>query len=497
MSELTASDAATIESVYRSYGPPRLRNCPLMPTPRQEAFLLLHALEVFFGGAAGGGKSIALLIAGLQYSDVPGYDALLLRPTLSELQLPGGLIALSHDWLGPSRAHWESDRKLWRFPGAGRSGAGGATVGFGYLENTSDLGRYAGTSYSFLAFDELTRFDEQLYRRMFRVLRQPTALVAGAAASDGTRLADIPVRVRSASNPGGPGHSWVKQRFVDPASREPGALFLPSRLRDNPHLDPHYANTLAQLPTAERERLLNGDWEIPDDGELFRREWFQIIDPHHVPEHTTAVRYWDLAGTEPSPANRDPDYTVGIRLEQDPTTGIFYLTGIVRVRKGPGAIEHLVAATAKQDGHETTIVLEEEPGGSGKAVTDRYKRHVLAGYAVRSDRPTGPKDVRAHPVAAAAENGLIQIVRGPHTNDLLDELTAFPHGRHDDAVDALAGAHKQLTRTSNSIGSISVPKGRIPPITYANHDRRLLPYTRDPAAELAAQLGARLYPTRP
>jgi hypothetical protein len=91
----------------------------------------------------------------------------------------------------------------------------------------------------------------------------------------------------------------------------------------------------------------------------------------------------------------------------------------------------------------------------------------------------------------------MKIVRGRHTNDLLDELTAFPHGRHDDSVDALAGAHKQLTRSSNRIGSVSVPKGRIPPISYAAHARRVLPYTRDPAADLAAQLGARLYPTRP
>jgi hypothetical protein len=99
-------------------------------------------LEVFFGGAAGGGKSVALLIGALQYSDVPGYDALLLWLTLAERQLPGGLIDLSHYWLGPSRAHWESDCKLWRFPGAGRSGAGGVTLGFGYLENSLPRARW-------------------------------------------------------------------------------------------------------------------------------------------------------------------------------------------------------------------------------------------------------------------------------------------------------------------------------------------------------------------
>jgi predicted phage terminase large subunit-like protein len=273
-------------------------------------------------------------------------------------------------------------------------------------------------------------------------------------------------------------------------------LFLPSRLSDNPHLDQHYANALAQLPTAERERLLNGDWEIPDDGELFRREWLEIIEPRHVPAGTSRVRYWDLAGTEPSSANRDPDYTVGICLEHDSQTGVFYVSDIVRERKGPGAVERLVAATAARDGHDTTIVIEEEPGSSGKAVTDRYKRHVLSGYTVRSDRPSGPKDIRAHPVAAAAENGLIKLVRGRHANDLLDELTAFPHGRHDDAVDALAGAHKHLTRNSNRIGSVSVPKGFIPPINHAARHQRPLPYTRDPYADLAYLLGARTYPSR-
>jgi predicted phage terminase large subunit-like protein len=174
-----------------------------------------------------------------------------------------------------------------------------------------------------------------------------------------------------------------------------------------------------------------------------------------------------------------------------------YVTDIVRERKGPGAVERLVAATAARDGHETTIAIEQEPGGSGKALTDRYKRHVLFGYSVRTDHPTGPKDIRAQPVAAAAENGFIKIVRGRHTNDLLDELTAFPPGRHDDCVDALAGAHAQLTRGSNRIGSISVPKGRIPSVASNGAGRQALPYTRNPLAELAARLGARVYPTRP
>jgi hypothetical protein len=105
MSSLAETQRDLIESAYRILGPPRLRNCPLRPSPRQEAFLLPAVLEAFYGGAAGGGKSLALLMAALQYSDVPGYAALLLRPTLAELQLAGGLIELrTAGWPAPARA---------------------------------------------------------------------------------------------------------------------------------------------------------------------------------------------------------------------------------------------------------------------------------------------------------------------------------------------------------------------------------------------------------
>jgi predicted phage terminase large subunit-like protein len=495
MSPLSQAHKAAIEAAYQLFGQPRVRNCPLRPSPRQEAFLLLLATELFFGGAAGGGKSIALLMSALQYSDVPGYAALLLRPTLSELQLAGGLIELSHEWLGATRAGWSADTRTWRFPGPGpKAASGGASLTFGYLANADDLGRYAGTSFSYLGFDELTRFDEAHYRRMFRVLRQPNAASATSAAPDGTRLADVPVRVRAASNPGGPGHAWVKARFVDPLTRKQGALFLPSRLADNPYLDRvEYQARLAELPTAERERLLHGDWEIPGDGELFQRAWFELIEVHQLPERTRAVRFWDLAGTEPSSANRDPDYTVGLRLNLHAASGTFYVTDIVRERKAPGAIEGLVAETASRDGRDVTIGIEQEPGAAGKVLVEGYKRQLLRGYSVYGKHVTGAKDVRAQPVAAAAENGLVKIVRGRHLDEFLDELSAFPRGAHDDCVDALSGAYDLLTaRGTGQIISTHVPRGRIP--VRAAIDRRHLGYAT--AENLAASLGAIYHPSR-
>jgi predicted phage terminase large subunit-like protein len=493
----STAERRAIDAAYNLFGPLRLRNCPLTPTPRQEAFLLLNDPEVFFGGAAGGGKTVAELMAALQYSDVPGYHALLLRASLAELALPGNLIDLSHQWLAGSRAVWNGDLHQWRFPGRGRSGADGATLTFGYLAGENDVARYYGSSYSFLAYDELTQFDELLYRRMFRVLRQPTGLDGGQPAPDGTRLADVPLRVRAASNPGGPGHAWVRARFIDPTSRAEGAIFLPSRLADNPHLNQTgYLESLAHQPNAEWERLVNGDWEVPDDGELFKREWVPIIEPHEVPADTVAVRYWDLASSEPSAANPDPDWTVGLRLDHDRGSGVFYVKDIVRVRKAPGAVQQLVAATAEEDGRDVAIVIEEEPGSSGKTVTAGYKAHVLPGYTVKSHRPTGPKHVRAHNVAAAAENGLLRLVRGPHTAAFLDELTSFPHGRHDDCVDALAGAHTYLTSRRERKGTIYSPaKYRIPERRHRHDQPRITGH--DPLEAIAAQIGAQIWTTPP
>jgi predicted phage terminase large subunit-like protein len=497
MERLSRAQRAALEAAYELFGPARLRNCPLRPSPRQEAFLLLLASEVFFGGAAGGGKSLALLMGALQYSDVPGYAALLLRPTYAELNLAGGLIELSHDWLSAGRASWSADTRTWRFPGPGRkAGSGGASLSFGYLASSDDLGRYAGTSYSYLGFDELTRFQEAHYRRMFRVLRQPRGALAGAAAPDGTTLSDVPVRLRAASNPGGPGHSWVKARFVDPATRHPRALFLPSRLADNPYLErDEYEARLAELPLAERERLLNGDWQIPDDGELFQRAWFGLIERHELPAGTRAVRFWDLAGTEASSANRDPDYTVGLRLELDPTSGSFFVSDIVRERKAPGAVERLVVETAARDGRGVTVGIEQEPGAAGVALVERYKRHLLRGYRVFAERVTGGKDIRAQPVAAAAENGLIRLVRSRHSEEFLDELSAFPHGAHDDCVDALSGAHHLLTQRGSGRMTMYVPRGRIP--SGPAIARRDLGHGSTWPEELAASLGARYSPPRP
>ena len=398
---------------------------PHKPTPKQLAFLLLNTSEALFGGAAGGGKSAALLMAALQYVDVPGYAALLLRRSYTDLALPGALMDRAKSWLLPQDATWKEAAKTWTFPS-------GATISFGYLEHGGDEYRYQSTEFQFIAFDELTQFEESSYRYLFSRLRR-------------TASVDVPLRMRAASNPGGIGHEWVRSRFIDSSPDDEGRFFVPARLPDNPHLDQDaYLASLDQLDPVTRQQLLHGDWSARVPGNLFRREWFGIVD--ELPVFTNrSVRYWDLAAT-PKRAGADPDYTAGVRIDHA-NDGMFYVTDVQRMRGTPAEVERRIAQTAAVDGNGTQIVIEQEPGASGVNTIYNYVTRVLPEYTVRGQRATGSKLERAGPVSSQAEVGNVRLLRGPWLGTFLDEIEAFPFGGHDDQVDALSGAMMRLRNT--------------------------------------------------
>lgn len=221
---------------------------PQTPTPRQQAFLSLDCLEALYGGAAGGGKSSALLMAALQHVHVPGYAALVLRRTYRDLSLPGAIMDRSHEWLR-GKAKWNDVDKRWTFPS-------GATLTFGYLDAEKDKYRYQGAELQFIGFDELTQFPEQSYRYLLSRLRRLQGV-------------GVPIRARAASNPGGIGHDWVRRRLVDGATS--GRAFVPATLADNPYLDAvAYRQSLAQLDETTRRQLEHGIW-VRDSGGLVYR----------------------------------------------------------------------------------------------------------------------------------------------------------------------------------------------------------------------------------
>ncbi len=246
------------------------RYSPHLPWPKQRLFLELGCQEAFYGGAAGGGKSDALLMAALQYVHVPGYAAIILRKDTRRLELAGGLIPRSHEWLAGSGARWNGNRRTWTFPTTERP----ATLSFGYLLSPLDKFRYGSSEYQYIAFDELTEFAEEDYLFLFSRLRKTVDL-------------DVPLRVRSASNPGNVGHLWVKRRFIGDDQAEAasavaadvlwreGRAYVPARIGDNPALnEAEYRDSLIHLPPLLRERLMNGDWSVREEG-LIRPEWLR------------------------------------------------------------------------------------------------------------------------------------------------------------------------------------------------------------------------------
>lgn len=237
------------------------RYVPHQPHPPQRAFLEVTSDEAFYGGAAGGGKSDALLMAALQYVDVPGYAALILRKTYADLALPGAIMDRAKQWLIGTDARWNDTEKRFTFPT-------GATLTFGYLQTANDRFRYQSAEFQFVGFDELTHFDEPDYRYLFSRLRKPSV----------GPLSKVPLRMRSASNPGGRGHKWVKRRLIErvPNPDDPedtpekcaGRIFIPARLDDNPSVDQDaYARQLAALDPQTRKQLLDGDWNARQPGE--------------------------------------------------------------------------------------------------------------------------------------------------------------------------------------------------------------------------------------
>lgn len=398
---------------------------PHAPTPAQLKFLLDFRLEIFYGGAAGGGKSDALLMGALQLVETPGYHALILQKTYSDLSLPEALMNRADEWLRGTEARWHDREKTWLFPST-------ATLTFGYLEYEQQMFRYKGPAFHYIAWDELTRFTQRPYQYLFSRLRRKAA-----------GPYRIPLRVRSGSNPGDIGHDWVERDFVEAETRKLGARFIPAKLKDNPHLDQaEYRKSLEHLDSVTRQQLLDGDWSVRLEGGLFKRGWFGDPMQEAPADLVRRVRFWDLAATVPR-AGTDPDYTAGVLLGSG-ANGAYFVLDVLRFQETPGETEKLISQTASLDGIGVRIRMEQEPGASGVNTIDNYRRKVLPQYDFKGIRSTGSKPERARAVSSQAEAGNIRLVSRSWNRAFLDELSLFPNGGHDDQVDALSGAFHQV-----------------------------------------------------
>ena len=258
------------------------------PQPKQAVFMSRPEYECLFGGAAGGGKSDALVIEALRQVHIPHYKGLILRKTYPQL---AELIDKSLNYYPRAfpKAKYNSSTHTWRFPS-------GAKIIFGSMQHTKDRINYQGQAYDFIGFDELTHFTYEEYSYLFSRNRPN---------GPGTR-----VYIRGTANPGNIGHSWVKERFITAAppmtpieeevswampdgtlhTSKQKRIFVPSLVWDNPALlqnDPEYVRRLASMPEAERNALLYGDWDT-FSGQVFT-EWRN--DPEHYEDrlHTHVI----------------------------------------------------------------------------------------------------------------------------------------------------------------------------------------------------------------
>jgi len=405
----------------------------IKPTAKQQEFLDCKFNEILYGGAAGGGKSVALLLAADQYTHVPGYSALMLRRNFSDLFLPGALIDLSHQFYAQTPAAWSEAKHQWRFPS-------GATITFGYLDNEQDKYRYQGAAFQTICFDELTQFTESQYLYLFSRNRNATNI-------------DVPLRMLSASNPGGLGHDWVKHRFIEYSGKD--RVFIPSKSSDNPYLDhQEYKIRLKKLDPVTRKQLLEGDWNVLPSGNFIDVKKFLYCEQMPFIPLARTVRYWDLAATN----KLNSDYTVGLKMAA--WRGSYWVLDIVRFKGTPPEVEQRIHDCAVCDGVHTEIYMEQEPGSSGVFNISHFARDILPGFVFRGMVSTGSKYTRAQPFASAVDNFLISLVRSPWNKDFISECNVFPQPNlHDDMVDAASGAYSVLSTTSQ--GPVAVYNFRV------------------------------------
>lgn len=186
---------------------------------------------------------------------------------------------------------------------------------------------------------------------------------------------------------------------------------------------------------------------IPKDQLKVERSWFkittEITELHLQQRGLPSCRVWDLAATEGG-----GDYTAGGKAYYDRQTNIFYIADMQHKQYSSKKVAKLTKEIAKIDGLTTPIYIEQEPGASGKTLIDNFKTEILPLFNVNAVSPTGSKTVRAQPLIAAAEDGRVELIRGPWNSKFLDEIQDFPRGKHDDQVDVVAHAYNILVNNA-------------------------------------------------
>lgn len=442
----------------------------------QEQFLSTPADIAIYGGAAGAGKSFALLMEPTRHVDNRKFGAVCFRRESPQITSEGGLWDTSYDVYGGYQATpLQSPKYHWKFKT-------GATITFSHLQYEKNLKAWDGSQIPLLMFDELQHFTEKMFFYMLSRNRTTCGIkpyVRGTCNPDpdswlceflikagfvngetGYPIYEMSGKLRYFVRESGE-ITWYdtkKEALKDnPKARPKSFTFIPGKLSDNPALtsiDPDYEANLDALLDYEKKRLKDGNWFArPTAGELFKRSYFNIVDYEVLEDLVVlnACRYWDRAATLPSDKNKDPDYTacVLMYLCEDEN---YYIVDVHRDRLEPGDVQDLLFSITNQDDDFIVVGLEQEPGASGKIEVYTYEKEIQ-NKQVETFPKTKDKLTCWKPLARAAKQGKIYMVRAPWNKMFFWEAEAVTDGTqegHDDMIDCAAGAYSFLEGDNQS-----------------------------------------------
>ena len=459
----------------------------IRPQPgRQEEFLSSPADIVIYGGAAGGGKTWALLLDPLRDKNNGGFFCTIFRRTYPEITNQGGMWDESNNLYPHAGGMGVQGDLVWRFPS-------GARIEFGHCQNENDKTQWDGAQICDLEFDQLEHFSESMW--WYLGIRNRSTC-------------GVPPRIRATCNPDpeswlikdsklGWGHGFIgwwidedgyanldragqlrwfvrwhdklywaddpgelRERFahVDPPLIPRSVTFIPAAIWDNPILmekDPNYIANLQSLPTFERERFLGdrkkgGNWKVvASAGKVFDRSWFKLVD--EAPRGGVECRFFDFAGAEKVIKGDDPDFCAGPKLRK--VGGNYYFTDVINDRYPAGEIFSMVKSVAQQDralAHmdNTRYLLrwEQEPNDAAVRDTIAMRKNVGEGYDANAVLARGEKYLHWKPLAIAAQAGHVYCLVRPWTENFLSQLHGVPDVAHDDMADGAGKAYEVLEK---------------------------------------------------
>lgn len=446
----------------------------------QTAFMASSADIIIYGGAAGGGKTYALLLEALRHKEVKGFGGVIFRHNYNQITAEGGLWDASNKIFGQvPDAHPRKSPKLhWRFDGGGK-------LNFAHIEREEDLKSWQGTEIAYIGFDELTHFSKHQF--LYMLSRNRTTC-------------GVRPYVRATCNPDADSWVadfiswWIDQDTGYPISERSGQIrymcvlndtiywgssreelaekydvkaedcktvtFIASRLEDNKVLiesDPGYMANLKAMTELDMERLLKGNWKIKASaGKYFKRTQVASNMLTQIPSDVVFwCRAWDIAATDETEGG-DPDFTSGTLIGRR-RDGSFIVADVINELVKAGDVEKLIKTTAISDrakyGMVHCIRIPQDPGASGKIVANSYAK-MLAGFNVKVVSVSGSKELRATPFAAQWQNGNIYVLIASWNDMYFSQLESFPASSHDDMVDSSSDAFNECAEADFNIDNL-------------------------------------------